>query len=169
MKSILQQMHRIPRWLKITSGMAVCGLFLWYFLYGPCGSIPVKSSIQEMNRIFNGWQELRERTISELSKDGEVRSETLTIMQKWKQLAYGLPVPSCLADSRSNLIDAIESDYQTFHLAKDRISVEKKLEFLSSNVPLFVRYKEQVDLIEACGPLCNINKEFQGLSETFRK
>lgn len=111
-----------------------------------------------MNRISNGWLELRERTMPELSKNGEVGSETLTIMQKWRQLAYELPVPSCLADSRSNLIDAIESDYQTFQLAKDRITTEKKLEFLASNAPLFVRYKQELELIEACAPLCYLNK-----------
>jgi hypothetical protein len=135
-------------------------LILWYFLYGPCGSIPVKSSIKEMNRIFYGWQELRDRTIPKFSENGEVSSETMTIMQKWRQLAYELPVPGCLDGSRSNLIDAIESDYQTFQLAKDRIPTEKKMEFLSSNDPLFVRYKQNVDLMEACAPLCNVEKYF---------
>jgi hypothetical protein len=155
MNNILQQVRRIPLSLKVISGIILFGLILWQFLYGSCGTIPVKSSITEMNRIFNSWQILREETITELSENGEVSFETLTIMQKWKVLAYGLPVPSCLADSRSNLIDAIESDYQTFHLAKDRISIEKKMEFLSSNAPLFVRYKQNVDLIAACAPLCN--------------
>jgi hypothetical protein len=158
MKSIIQQVRRIPPYLKITSGIALLGLIFWYFLYGPCGTVPVKSSIKEMNRIFYGWQELRDRTIPEFSENGEVSAETLTIMQKWKELAYNLPVPSCLAAARSTLIDAIESDYQTFHLAKDRISIDQKLEFLSSNAPLFVRYKQNADLIEACAPICNVDK-----------
>lgn len=155
MKAILQQLRRIPLYLKIASGIILLGLILWNFLYGSCGTIPVKSSVTEMNRIFSSWQILREETITELSENGEVSAETLTIMQKWKELAYGLPVPGCLADTRSNLIDAIESDYQTFHLAKDRISVDQKLEFLFSNAPLFIRYQQNVDLIEACAPICN--------------
>jgi hypothetical protein len=141
------------------------GLILWYFLYGPCGSVTVKSSIQEMNRIFSGWQELRDRTIPEFSENGEVSSETMTIMQKWRQLAYELPVPNCMDGLRSNLIDAIESDYQTFQLAKDRIPTEKKMEFLSSNATLFVRYEQNVDLIEACAPICNVDKDFSNLFE----
>ncbi len=169
MKAILQQVRRIPPSLKITSGIVLSGLILWYFLYGPCGSVPVKSSIQEMNRIFNGWQELRDRTIPEFSKNGEVSSETITIMQKWRQLAYELPVPGCLDGTRSNLIDAIESDYLTFQLAKDRISIEKKMEFLSSNAFLFVRYKQNVELIEACAPICNVGKDFMDLFEAFHK
>lgn len=155
MKSVLQQIRRVPLFLRILGGIVLLGLILWNFLYGSCGTIPVKTSIKEMNRIFNSWQVLRDETITELSENGEVSAETLTIMQKWKELAYGLPAPSCLADARSNLIDAIESDYQTFHLAKDRISVDQKMEFLSSNAPLFVRYQQNVELIQACAPMCN--------------
>jgi hypothetical protein len=158
MKSVLQQIRPSPLSLKIGAGILLSAWILWYFLYGSCGSVPVKSSIQEMNRISNGWLELRDRIIPEFSKSGEVNSETIIIMQKWRQLAYELPVPSCLADSRSNLIDAIESDYQTFQLAKDRITTEKKLEFLASNAPLFVRYKQGVELIESCAPLCYMDK-----------
>jgi hypothetical protein len=158
MKSFLQQARHNAAALKIGAAILLFAWILCYFLYGSCGSVPVKSSIQEMNRISNGWLELRERTIPEFSKNGEVSSETLTIMQKWRQLAYELPVPRCLGDVRSNLIDAIESDYQTFQLAKDRITIEKKLEFLDSNAPLFVRYKQDVELIEACAPLCYLNK-----------
>jgi hypothetical protein len=170
MKAILQQMRRIPRWLKITSGIVLFGLIFWHFLYGSsCGYIPVKSSIEEMNRIFYGWQVLREDTIPELSKNGEVSSEAIMIMQKWRTLAYELPVPGCLDGAHSNLIDAIESDYQTFHLAKDRITIEKKMEFLSANAPLFVRYTQNVDLIEACAPTCNVEKGFADLFDAFDK
>jgi len=155
MKALLQKVRRIPPWLRILSGVAITGLIFWNLLYGSCGTIPVKSSIIEMNRIFNSWQILRDESITELSENGEVSAETLTIMQKWRGLAYELPVPSCLDGARSNLIDAIESDYQTFQLAKDRISIEKKLEFLSANTPLFVRYKQNVDSIEACAQICS--------------
>lgn len=158
MKSALLQIRRVPPSLKIVFGILLSAWILWYFLYGSCGYFPVKSSIKEMNRIFNGWLVLREDTLPAFSKSGEVSAETMAIMQKWRGLAYELPVPSCLADSRSKLIDAIESDYQTFQLAKDRISIEKKMEFLSSNVPLFVRYQQDVDLIEACAPICNVGK-----------
>jgi len=87
MKSILQQVRRFRPSLKIASGIMLAGWILWYLLYGSCGYVPVKSSIQEMNRILNGWLELRERTIPELSKNGEVPYETKIIMQKWRQLA----------------------------------------------------------------------------------
>jgi hypothetical protein len=165
MKSILQKVHRFRSPLLIASGIVLSGLILWYFLYGSCGYFPVKSSIKEMNEISNAWQVLRELTLPEFSKNGAVTYDTITTMQGWKQLAYNLQVPSCLAGSRSNLIDAIESDYQTFALAQDRISIEKKMEFLSSNAPLFIRYQQNVDLIEACAPSCNVDKDFANLFE----
>lgn len=168
MKTALQQIRHSPLSLKIGAGLVLL-VFFWYSLYGSCGAVPVKSSIAEMNKIFNGWQELRERTIPELSKDGEVSFEKLAIMQKWKTLAYQLSVPSCLDGTRSNLIDIIESDYQTFHLAKDRITTEQKIAFLSSNESLFVRYKQNVDLIEACAPLCNIDQGSPNVFDIFHK
>ena len=169
MRAIFQQVRRISLSIRISTGIVLSGLILWHFLYGPCGTVPVKSSIKEMNRIYYAWQVLREDTIPEFSKNGEVSYETITIMQKWRQLVYELPVPGCMDGPRSNLIDAIESDYLTFQLAKDRISIEKKMEFLSANAPRFVRYKENVDLIEACAPVCNLDKGFTDLFEVFRK
>jgi hypothetical protein len=169
MKSALQQIRHSPLSLKIGAGILLSAWILWYFLYGSCGFIPVKTSIEEMNRISNGWQVLRNLKISELSKNGEVSSETLTIMQTWRGLAYELPVPSCLAGSRSNLIDAIESDYQTFQLAKDRITTEKKLEFLASNAPIFVRYQQNVDFVEACVPTCSLEQGFADLFDAIQK
>src|SRR5689334_22578218 len=83
MNAILQRVRHKPSPL-IASGILLAGLILWYFFYGPCGTVPVKSSIQEMNRIFYGWQELRDRIIPEFSKNGEVSAETMTIMQKWR-------------------------------------------------------------------------------------
>ncbi|MBC7876833.1 MAG: hypothetical protein H7Y59_06635 [Anaerolineales bacterium] len=169
MKALLQQVSRIVPPLLITSGIALSGLILWYLLYGSCGYVSVKSSIKDMNTILYGWQALRDTTIPEFSKNGAVTYETIAIMEEWRTLAYQLKVPSCLAGARSTLIDAIESDAQTFKLAKDRITIDKKLEYLSSNDALFVRYKEHVDLIESCAPTCNVDTDFHDLPEVLHK
>ena len=92
-----------------------------------------------------------------LSVDGTVSFETITMMEEWRTLAYTLQVPSCLDSTRSTLIDAIESDYQTFHLAQDRISIDQKLQYIASNDAIFDRYLQQVNLIEACAPICNVD------------
>ena len=138
--------------LMISTGIVL----LCHFLFGPCGYVKVKSSITDMNTIFDSWQELRHTTIPAFSLTGEVAYETISFMNVLKTLAYQLTVPSCLRDARSTLIDAIESDYQTFQLAQDRISIDKKLEFLYSNDALFVRYQQNVALIETCVPTCNL-------------
>ena len=137
-------------------------VLLCHLLFGSsCGYVKVKSSITDMNQVLDGWQELRHTTIPAFSLNGVVPFEMLAIMDNWKTIAYQLRVPSCLRDARSTLIDAIESDYQTFYLAKDRISIDKKLEFLSSNDALFVRYQKNVDLIETCAPTCNVDNLFK--------
>lgn len=151
--------------LMISTGIVL----LCHFLFGPCGYISVKSSIEDMNNIFDGWQELRHTTIPAFSKNGAVTYETIKIMDEWKMLAYQLKVPGCLDATRSTLIDAIESDYQTFKLTKDRITIDKKLEYLSSNDALFVRYKQNVDLIETCAPTCNMDTDFSDLLQVLHK
>lgn len=155
--------------LLIASGMVLSGLILWYFLFGSCGYVTVKSSIKEMNKILYGWQALRDATIPEFSKNGAVTYETIAMMEEWRTLAYELKVPSCLAAARSTLIDAIESDTQTFKLAKDRISVDRKLAYLSSNAAFFIRYKQHIDLIETCAPTCNVDTDFRSLPEVLHK
>ena len=110
-----------------------------------------------MNNIFDAWQTLRDRSIPGLSVDGTVSFETITMMEEWRTLAYTLQVPSCLGSTRSTLIDAIESDYQTFHLAQDRISIDQKLQYIASNDAIFDRYIQKVNLIEACAPICNVD------------
>jgi hypothetical protein len=169
MKAILQQVRRIAPSLMTATGIVLSGLILWYFLFGSCGYVTVKSSIKEMNKILYAWQALRDTTIPELSKNGEVSYKTIIIMQGWRKLAYELKVPSCLDGARSNLIDAIESDYQTFELAKDRITIDRKMQYLSSNAAYFVRYRQHVDLIEACAPTCNLDKDLPDLFEVFQK
>ena len=142
---------------RIAIGIVLSGLILWYFLFGPCGYVSVKASIKNMNTIFDAWQTLRYRSIPGLSVDGAVSFETITLMEEWRTLAYTLQVPGCLGSARSTLIDAIESDYQTFHLAQDRISIDQKLQYIASNDAIFDRYIQQINLIEACAPICNVN------------
>lgn len=161
--------HKLRRVVMIVIGIVLSGSILWYFLYGSCGYVSVKSSIENMNTILDGWQELRHTTIPAFSLDGAVPYETIAIMEEWKRYAYELQVPSCLRSARSTLIDAIESDYQTFHLAKDRITIDKKLEFLSSNDALFVRYQQNVVSIEACAPRCSIDTDLHNLLEVLHK
>lgn len=152
LKVFRHKMNPIVASLIISIGVVL----LCHFLFGPCGYVKVKSSITDMNTIFDSWQELRHTTIPAFSLTGEVAYETISFMNVLKTLAYQLTVPSCLRDARSTLIDAIESDYQTFHLAQDRISIDKKLEFLSSNDAIFIRYQQNVELIESCAPTCNL-------------
>ncbi|MBC7876675.1 MAG: hypothetical protein H7Y59_05830 [Anaerolineales bacterium] len=159
------KMSPIVSSLMISAGIVL----LCHFLFGPCGYVSVKSSIKNMNEIFYGWLELRDATIPVFSKNGAVTYETIKIMEEWRTLAYKLKVPGCLAGARSTLIDAIESDYQTFKLSQDRITVDKKLEYLSSNDALFVRYKQQVDLIEVCAPTCNVDTGFPDLLAVLHK
>jgi len=142
---------------KVATGIVISALILWYFLFGSCGYISVKESVKNMNTIFDAWQTLRERSIPGLSVEGTVSFENLTMMDEWRMLAYTLQVPSCLGSTRSTLIDAIESDYQTFHLAQDRISIDQKLQYIASNDAIFDRYVQQVDLIQACAPICNMD------------
>jgi hypothetical protein len=169
MKTIHPEVSRTVSSRMIAGGVVLSGLILWYFLFGSCGYARVKSSIKDMNKILYGWQALRDTTIPEFSKNGEVTYETIKIMDGWRRLAYELKVPGCLDGARSNLIDVIESDYQTFKLAKDRISIDRKLQYLSSNAALFVRYKQHVDLIEACAPTCNLDTDFPDLLEVLHK
>lgn len=153
LKTSLHKANPIVTSVTISSGL----LLLCHFLFGSsCGYFKVNASIADMNFILDGWQELRHTTIPAFSLNGAVPFETLAIMNEWKTFAYQQTVPSCLRDARSTLIDAIESDYQTFKLAQDRIPVDEKLEFLSSNEVIFVRYVENVDLIQACAPTCNL-------------
>jgi len=163
MKALPNKVRRIVSSPISLTGIVLSGLVLWYFLYGPCGYMRVKSSIRDMNEIFYDWQALRDVSIPEISKNGEVGFEIIATMQEWRMFAYALKVPACLDGARSSLIDAIESDYQTFHLARDRISIESKLQYLSSNAASFVNYEQQVDLIEACTPTCNLDTDFHDL------
>ena len=157
MNDLLQKARRFMPSPKIAIGIVLTGLILWYFLFGSCGYVSVKASIKNMNNIFDAWQTLRARSLPGLSVDGTVSFETITMMEEWRTLAYTLQVPSCLGSTRSTLIDAIESDYQTFHLAQDRISIDQKLQYIASNDVIFDRYIQQVNLIEACAPLCNVD------------
>jgi hypothetical protein len=157
MKTFLHKVRRILPSPRIAIGIVLSGLILWYLLFGSCGYVSVKASIKNMNTIFEAWQTLRARSIPGLSVEGIVSFETITMMEEWRTLAYTLQVPSCLGGTRSTLIDAIESDYQTFHLAQDRISIDQKLQYIASNEAIFDRYLQKVNLIEACAPLCNVN------------
>lgn len=146
--------------------ISIAIVLLCHFLFGSsCGYVKVKSSITDMNIIFDNWQELRQSTIPAFSLNGAVPYETLAMMDDWRTLAYQLQVPSCLRDARSTLIDGIESDFQTFKLAQDRIPVDQKLEFLSSNESVFVRYQQNVELIETCAPTCNVDTGLHNLFE----
>ena len=156
-KAFLHKVRRILSSPGTAIGIVLSGLILWYFLFGSCGYVSVKASIKNMNTIFDAWQTLRDRSIPGLSVDGTVSFETITSMDEWRTLAYALQVPGCLGSTRSTLIDAIESDYQTFHLAQDRISIDQKLQYIASNNAIFDRYRQKVNLIEACAPLCNVN------------
>ena len=157
MKAFLHKVRRFMPSPKIAAGIVLSGSILWYFLFGSCGYISVKESIKNMNTIFDAWQTLRDRSMPGLSVSGAVSFETITAMDEWRTLAYTLQVPSCLGSTRSTLIDAIESDYQTFHLAQDRISIDQKLQYIASNDVIFDRYLQKVDLIEACAPICNVD------------
>jgi len=157
MKAFLHKVRPIMPSPGIAIGIVLTGLILWYFLFGSCGYVSVKASIKNMNNIFDAWQTLRDRSIPGLSVDGTVSFETLIIMEEWRMLAYTLQVPSCLGSTRSTLIDAIESDYQTFHLAQDRISIDQKLQYIASNDAIFDRYIQKVNLIGACAPICNVD------------
>ena len=167
MKVLLHKVRRFMPSPRIAVGIVLSGLILWYLLFGSCGYVSVKASIKNMNTIFDEWQTLRERSMPGLSVDGVVSFENITNMDVWRTLAYTLQVPSCLSGARSTLIDAIESDYQTFHLAQDRISIDQKLQYIASNEAIFVRYKQNVDLIEACAPTCNVGIDFRNLLEAF--
>lgn len=153
MNYLRHKVHPVTISVIISSGL----LLLCHFLFGSsCGYFKVNASIADMNFILDSWQEIRQTTIPAFALNGAVPFDTLAMMDEWKTVAYQLTVPGCLRSARSTLIDAIESDYQTFHLAQDRIPVEQKLEFLSLNESMFVRYTENVDLIEACAPTCNL-------------
>lgn len=164
-KALLHKVRRILPSPRIAVGIVLSVSILWYFLFGSCGYISVKESIKNMNMIFDAWQTLRNTTIPGLSVDGLVSFENITSMDQWRMLAYTLQVPSCLKSVRSTLIDAIESDYQTFQLAQDRITIDEKLQYLESNNVIFDRYKQQVDLIETCAPTCNVDIDFRNLLE----
>ena len=120
-----------------------------------------------MNTVSDGWQELCHATIPAFSLDGAVTYETIAVMNQWKTLAYQLKVPTCLTDARTTLVDAIELDYQTFQLAQNRIPIDQKLEYLTSNEAIFVRYQQEVDLIETCAPICNMGTNFTDFFEIF--
>ena len=152
MKAFRHKVNPILLSWMISAGI----ILLCHFLFGPCGYVRVKSSITDMNNIFDAWQTLRNRSMPTLSVDGLVSIENMTNMETWRTLAYTLQVPSCLKSVRSTLIDAIESDYQTFHLAQDRISIDQKLQYLDSNKVIFDRYIKNVELIETCSPLCDL-------------
>lgn len=169
MKALPNKVRRIVSSPIFLTTTVLAGLIFWYFLYGPCGYVRVQSSIGDMNEIFHDWQALRDVSIPEISKNGEVGFEIIATMEEWRALAYQLRVPGCLEGARSSLIDAIESDYQTFHLARDRISIDQKMQYLSSNTANFVKYEQQVDLIEACAPVCSLDADFPDLLEVFTR
>src|SRR5689334_22429723 len=95
MKAFLHKVRLFVSSPKILTGIVLTGLILWYFLYGSCGYIRVGSSIRNMNEIFYDWQALRDVSIPEISKNGEVGFEIIATMQEWRTLAYQLKVPRC--------------------------------------------------------------------------
>ncbi len=128
------------------------GAIAWYFLFGSCGYISVKSAIKSMDKIYDGWMPVRESGRQEIIETNGVRSQTQTIMNGWKGFIDQLKVPACLDSTHRYSSDAIDHDMNVFRGAG---ASDVKIDALNNNKYDYAVYENSIELINACVPTCN--------------
>jgi hypothetical protein len=125
--------------------------FGWYYLYGPCGTQPVKQAVLE---LFDNTEKFNDAYKVAASTSRIALANPISDMQVIQRNTRLIEVPACLENTKNWLVAGMQNYTDGFiAFMGDADDTEVDLYFATGNL-YFSATTNEMNYISACSPLC---------------
>ncbi len=139
--------------LLVLLGIAIlaAGYYSWYAYYGPCGIVPVKNTVKELQDITTEWQDTEKIASStpRISLSGPISQ-----LQSLRRKTANLTTPDCAQNAKTQLIAGMDYTIDSYLVFASQGSQEIINQKFSLSGMAFDRYAEELNHLTYCAPSC---------------